>query len=184
MTTHTVIQKRNVMATNIDSLNRHAYYTSDLDNGSVFKLDTIQDLTSGCEVWTVTKSNGSSADFWMAANTDVNMLVSGTKQYRGLSVDPRDNYVSACTVFDAFKPQVGDVILLTADAFTGAVSTNTYANSVDNGTDLVWGTAKTASALSLKLVDTTYIAIPDGSLGDTQQVAAYKLVCIANPTAQ
>ena len=183
--THAIIVLSRVAATNIDALNRSAYYpTADLDNGAVIKLDSLYDFSSGCEVWSVTKSNGSSADFWMACNTDVNTLVSGTKKYKGLSVDPRDNYISACTVFDAFRPQVGDVILMTADGFTAAVSTNTYANSADNETDLVWAATKTASALSFKLVNTTYVPIPDGSLGDTQQVAAYKLVCIANPIAQ
>jgi hypothetical protein len=183
MTTHTVLIPNKIAAMDISVYNRSAYYTQDLDNGSVFKLDTLQGL-SGCEVWAVTKSNGSSADMWMAYSPDVNTLANGTKKYRGLGVDPQDFYISACTVFDAIKPQVGDVVTLSEDAFSTTRSTETYANSADNTTDLVWASAKAGSALSLKIVDITTISKPAGTLGDTQHLTAYKLVVVANPTAQ
>jgi hypothetical protein len=117
----------------------------------------------------------------MAAFEDVNRLTSGTLTYRGLDTDPQNFNISACQVFDAFMPQVGDILVMTAECFSGAVSTNTYANSADNRTDLVWGTDKAGSALSLKLLDTTYVSKPGGTLGDTQRVTAYKLQVIANP---
>jgi len=167
----------------ISAKNRSAYYTQNLDNGNVFKLDSIYSST-GCEVWTATLSNGSSADLWMAYSPDVNTLESGTKKFRGLTIDPQDFYISACTVFDAFRPEPGDIITLTADAFTATRSTETYANSADNSAELVWASTKSASALSLKIIDITTVSLPDGSLGDDQALTAYKMLVVANPIAQ
>lgn len=184
MTTYAILVKDKIAAQHDDSKNRSAYLTSaSLANGCVFYLNTLAGL-SGCEVWTVTKSNGSAADMWMAYSSDVNLVEVGTKKFRGITADAADFYISACTVFSAFRPEPGDIITMTAEGFSNAVSTNTYANSADNQYTLAWGTSKSASALSFKLLDATYISKPDGSLGDDQRVTAFKLVCVGNPVAQ
>jgi hypothetical protein len=183
MTTHSILVPNKIAAMDVSAYNRSAYYTHDIDNGGVFKLDSLLG-TTGCEVWSATLSNGSSADMWMAYSPEVNTATIGTKTFRGLTQDQQDFYISACTVFDAFKPQVGDIITLTADAFSADRSTNTYANSADNSADLVWAAAKAGSALSLKLIDITTISKPDGTLGDDQAITAYKMLVVANPTAQ
>lgn len=183
MTTHTILVPSKIAAMDISAYNRSAYYTFDIDNGGVFKLTSLLG-TTGCEVWNATLSNGSSADLWMAYSPDVNTLVSGTKKYRGISVDAQDFYISACTVFDAFKPQPGDIITLTADAFSTTRTTETYANSADNSADLVWAATQSASALSLKIIDVTTLSKPDGTLGDEQTLTAYKMLVVANPIAQ
>jgi len=180
---YNVLIKNDVAATDVRSFNRSAQYTSgSLANGYVFYLDSLVAGTTGCEIWNVTASTGSAGGYWMAGSEDVNLLTSGTYKYRGLDVDPQNFNISTCTVFDAFKPQVGDILTMTAEGFSGAVSSNTYANAADNRFDLVWGSTKAGSALSLKLLDTTYISKADGTLGDDQRVTAYKLQVIANPS--
>lgn len=180
--THGVIVQNKVAALNIDAYNRSAWYTKDLDNGNIFRLDSLASL-SGSEVWLVTapSSDGSTLNnLWMAYSPEVTTLTSGTKQYRGLSPDPQDFVNSASLVFDAFKPQAGDIITLTGDCFTNAISTNTYANPANSGSfTFTWGSSQTASALSLKLLDVTYISKPDGTIS-TGRVTAYKCVVLAN----
>jgi hypothetical protein len=183
MTTHSILILNKAAAMDVSAYNRPAYYTHDIDNGGVFRLDSLLG-TTGCEVWNVTLSNGSAADLWMAYSPEVNTASIGTKKFRGLTQDQQDFYISACTVFDAFKPQVGDILTLTADAFSTTRTTETYANSADNSADLVWAATQTGSALSLKIIDVTTIAKPDGTLGDEQALTAYKMLVIANPIAQ
>jgi hypothetical protein len=103
--------------------------------------------------------------------------VDGSLKYRGLNSDPRKFYNSGCTVFSAFKPQPGDIITLSADAFTGTA--NTYANASDSIYTLYWSATRSASALSFKKMATTYISIGSGAM-DNQRVTAYKLVCLGN----
>ena len=184
MTTYAILIQNRVAAMNVDAYNRSAIAGSDVDlqNGSVFRLDTLEAGSSGCEVWAVTAPATSTStlnNLWMAYSPEVNTLVSGTKMYRGLSPDPRDFYNAGAYVFDAFKPQVGDIVTLTADAFTSAISSNTYLNAANGVYTLTPGASQTASALSLQLIDTTYVSLADGSIS-TQRVTAYKFVVLAN----
>lgn len=186
MADHAVLSKKACASIDVGAYNRYAMAGSavDLDNGSVFRLDTQNTAgTSGySEVWDVTAPSLSGSTLnglWMAGTEAVNLLADGTKQYRGLSDDPRSFYNLGAKPFDAFKPQPGDVIELSADAFTGAIGGNTFANASDASYDLVWGTSQTTSALSFQLLATTYFSIGSGAI-DTQRVTAYKLVCLAN----
>jgi hypothetical protein len=177
--TYGVIVQNRVAALNVDAYNRPAWYTSALANGSVFRLDSLASLT-GSEVWLVSAPSGDSStlnNLWMAYSPEIVITTSGTKQYKGIDPDPQDFTNSASLVFDAFKPQVGDIITMTGDCFANSVST--YANAVSGSTNLTWGSTQTASALSLKLLDSTYISKPDGTIS-TGRVTAYKCVVVAN----
>ena len=186
MADHSVLLKTGCAASDIVAWNRYALAGSsvDLDNGNVFRLDTQNSAgTQGySEVWDVSAPSlsGSTLDgLWMADTAGRNLTVDGSLQYAGLNDDPRKFYNVGGKVFDAFKPQAGDVIELSADAFTTAIGSNTYANSSDGVYELVWGTSQTANALSFKLIATTYFSIGSGAI-DTQRVTAYKLVCLNN----
>ena len=170
-----LIQNR-VAAMNVDAYNRSAIAGEDLDNGNVFRLDSLNSST-GCEVWDVAVPTASAStldNLWMAYSPEVVITSQGTKQYKGLSPDPQDFTNTGSLVFDAFLPQVGDVITLTGDAFTGTV--NDYANSGSAVHTLHWAAAAVAASLTLTRLDTTYISIGSGStLGDTQRQTAYKM---------
>jgi len=181
--TQAVLIQNNVAAMNVDAYNRSALAGINLDNGNVFRLDVLNS-SSGCEVWDVappTTSASTLDNLWMAYSPEVSLLSSGGKQYKGLSPDPQDFTNTGSLVFDAFKPQVGDIITLTADAFSNAISTNTYASSGSEGHTLFWNTSATTAAFACNLIDITYMSIGSGSaLGQTQRITAYKLVVVNN----
>jgi hypothetical protein len=183
MATHAILVQNRVAAMTVDSFNRSAIAGSavDIDNGNVFRLDT-QSTTSGeAEVWAVTAPTTSAStlnNLWMAYSPEVVVTVSGNSQYKGLDPDPRNFVNLGGKVFDAFQPQVGDIITLTDPALTGSAE-SAYANSSNGVYTLTWGASVTASAFSLKYLATTYVSLATGAI-NTQRVTAYKFQVVAN----
>jgi hypothetical protein len=184
MANHGIVIKSQVAAKNVDAWNRSciAGSTVDLDNGSIFRLDSQSSGSGESQLWTVTAGSSSGSTLtgvWMAAEDSVNKFVVNGKTFMGMTDDLRDFYNPGGYAFTAFKPQVGDVITLSADAFYNAKSTNNYANASDGTYLLVWGATQTSGVFSCKLLATTYVSIADGTIG-TQRVTAYKMVVLAN----
>ena len=174
MTNHAVLQANQVASMNVDSLNRSIVSALALDNGNIVILSGRSATAGEGEVFTAiapSSSNGLTG-VWMVNEPEV-VLSSG---YKGLDPDPRHFTNDIGKICSAFKPQLGDIITLTAEAFSGSKGgSDTFANATDStgGVKLVWGTSQTASVFSVKLLETTYISIADGSIGD-QRVTAYK----------
>jgi hypothetical protein len=158
---------------NTDMLNRPVVCASAIDNGNVFSLLTHSaGSESGSEVWNATQiSSASLMDLWMAYEPEVVLTNSGNSYYKGIDPDPRNFYIAAQTVFSAFKPVKGDLLMLTADCLDSGTA-NTYAVAVVGGFKLNWAAAIIAG-LTLKYLGTSYISIADGSIG-TQRVTAFK----------
>ncbi|MFZ2992523.1 MAG: hypothetical protein WA061_02295 [Microgenomates group bacterium] len=131
------------------------------------------------EVWTgVLPVTGTLPKLWMVYQPEINLTVDGTKEFRGINVDPRDFYVPAGAKFGIFKPQVGDIIRMTGDGFaTGTGAASAFAVAVDQAFKLTWASGA-ISGLSFAYLATTYISISDGSIG-TQRVTAYDMECVA-----
>jgi len=180
MTLYTVLIQNRVAATNSDYLNRSAIAGSsvNLDNGNVFRLDSQSTTTGQTEVWDVSATGSGLGDLWMAYSPEIVTVVSGTKKYRGIDPDPQDFYNVGALVFDAYKPQKGDIITMTAEAFTGTAA-SAYANSGSSVYTLHWAATQASGALSYRYLATTYISRADGAIDD-QRVTAYKLECINN----
>jgi len=178
---HCVLVQSKVAAENIDAANVSAINSADaLDNGNVVALAT-QDTAATygqTEVWDATKpATATLAGLWMVYEPEVVLTVSGTKQYKGINVDPQDFYIPANTVFSAYKPHLGDVITMTGDGFvTGSGAASAYAVAADGSYLLTWA-AGAGSGLSYKYIATTYISIGSGAI-DTQRAVAYKLQCV------
>ena len=116
----------------------------------------------------------------MAYSPEDTITTQGTKQYKGLTPDPQDFTNTGSLVFDAFRPQIGDILTMTADAFSAARSRNTYASSGSEGHTLFWNSSATTAAFACQLIDVTYMSIGSGSaLGQTQRITAYKMQVIA-----
>lgn len=175
MAYHGVLIPEQIAAMNIDSYNRSVISSaSSIDNGMVF-LCTTKNWTSGsgAEVFNTTAPvTGSLSGLWMAYSGDEIVLTD--TRYKGLDPDPRNFYNASGDVFSAYKPQVGDIILVTGESLTGAVST--YANAVNGAMQLTWA-ATSGAGLSYKLLATKYISLATGSIGE-QRVTAYELECI------
>jgi hypothetical protein len=100
-------------------------------------------------------------------------------KYKNLDPDPR-NFINAIgDIVSVYKPQLGDIITMTADGFLGTKGSNGFVNATDTtgGLSLYWGASQTGSVLSYKLLATTFINIPDGGINN-QRVVAYKLECV------
>jgi len=163
-----VINPVAVMATNIDSLNRSCISASDIEQGGVFELLTLSATAGEAEVWTATVPTSALMDVWMAYDPELVW----TGSYRGLNPDVRDYIITAARTFSAFKPMPGDLILMSADAFTGAIGVNTHGNATGANWQLVWGASQTNDVVSLKKVATKYFSLATGAIDD-QRFTAY-----------
>jgi len=170
-----VIKKVAVVAQNIDAYNRSAKINAEVQNGSCLSLSGLVTTAGETEVWTgVTPATATLGELWMVATPEV-VVTDG--KYKGLDPDPRNFVNSANDILDVFKPQVGDIIILTADAVGGTKSTNTFVVATDGELKLQWG-ASAVSGLSLKLREETSISIGTGAIG-SHKVTAYKFEVVA-----
>ena len=178
MAFHGVLERKQVSAMNTDSYNRSVVSAIDVDNGNVFTLSALSTTADELEVWTAsTPVTGSLTDLWMACEPEVVTTVSGSKEYKGINPDIRDFYNVAEDVFSAFKPQIGDIVTLTAAALGGTISTNEYVVATDGTSELTWAAAA-ITGLSLQLIKTTYISIATGAIG-SQRTTTYKFAVVA-----
>jgi hypothetical protein len=176
---HTILVPSKMASKNIDSYVRPALSKQNMDNGYFFSL-TGNEVTSGCEVWTVqVPTTGSLTDLWMALEPELPFLASGTNRYNGLGTI-QDFYISASLVFTAVKPKLGDIMVVTAEAFVGgsAPTTGQFCYAVDGTFLLTAGAAASAANnMSWKFLGYTYIPSADGSIG-SGRITAYKLECV------
>lgn len=177
MAYHSVLIPKAIAALNIDSFNRSVMSASPIDNGNILAMAAEYTTGSLTEVFAVAQpSAGSAANAWMAYSGDEIVLTDA--RYKGIDPDPRNFFNAAGKVFSAFKLTVGDIVVLTAEAFTGARTSQTYAAPILSSYLLQWETAAATSGLCFKYIGTTYISLATGAI-DNQRVTAYKLECIA-----
>ena len=98
-------------------------------------------------------------------------------QFKVGTLDPRAFTNKAGTVFSGFKPQVGDLVLISADGISGEAKD--YAVAANGASQLAFADAAGAG-LSFKVVETTYISLASANNIGSQRVAAYLLECVAN----
>jgi hypothetical protein len=114
-----VVIKRRVAAHNIDALNRAVVATVDLENGSIFTLSARSENEAEGEVWKATEPTVGAKNVWMAKSSEVTITTIGADtgadvlQMKGIVEDPRMFTNVKGLVFDAFKPQVADIIEMT-----------------------------------------------------------------------
>jgi hypothetical protein len=170
--THAICVPNKIKASDVDALNRVAYSTDDIDNGWAVTLTGRSARTGESEMWVAHHNAGTLTDLWMAYSPEVVSVVSGSNVFKGIDKDPLHFYTVAGDVIDIFKPQIGDVITLTADALDSS-TTNTYVIATSGQYKLYWS-AIVAVGLTLKYLETTYISKPTGAISETQRVAAFK----------
>lgn len=171
---HNILIQRAVAAKNVDTLNRSAVHATEaFDNGNVLSLGGISSTDGEGEVFSASvPATATLAALWMVYTPEIVVTIDGSKKFKGIDVDPQDFYVPALSVMDVFKPQVGDILTLTADGLAGTKGSNTFVVATDASKKLTWA-ASAISGLSLKLLGDDYISIGSGAI-NTQRVAAYK----------
>jgi hypothetical protein len=162
-----------IAALNVDAWNRSAVSASAVENGNIVILASKSTTAGESEVWTATvpSSGAGLTGVWICYEPEVVLTAS---KYKGLDPDPR-NFVNAIgDIFSVFKPQLGDILTMSADCFSGAFSSHTHANATNStgGLKLVWGSSQTASVFSVKYLATSYVSIGTGAI-DNQRVVMY-----------
>lgn len=178
---HGVLIPVQIAAMNIDSLNRSVIdlgaSASPIDNGNIFALGSEYSSGSLIEVFELAQpSSASGTNLWMAYSGD-EVIITDAK-YKGLDPDPRNFWTPANKVFSAYKPQVGDIITVTADCFSNSRTAETFAAPILSSFLLKWETNQATSGLCYKLLSTTYISLATGAI-DSQRVSAFKLECVS-----
>lgn len=173
---HNIFNARLVAAKNVDSYNRSAVAAVDVDNGNLVKLTTRSAEADEAEVFTAvvpSTSNGLTG-LYMVFQSEVVLTPFGGGYISGLDVDLRNFYIPATKVFSVFKPQLGDIVEMTADGLAGTKSTNTFVNATDTtgGLKPVWGATQTANVFSMKLLETSYLPFATGAI-DSQRLVSY-----------
>lgn len=171
--THNILIVRESASKDVRSWNAYAKSADDIDNGNLVSLGAFSTTDGESEVFVAGKpATATLAQLWMAFMSEINVTVDGTKRFKGINVDPQDFYIPATTVFGVFKPQVGDIVTMTADGLAGTKGSNTYVVATDASYKLTWASAA-ISGLSLKLMGDDYISLSNGAIG-TQRIVAYK----------
>ena len=170
-----------IQAKNIDALNRSVKANIDVDGGNLIALTAPTE--QGNDVWTASApATGKLGNLWIAYNPCVKYTVVNGKKFAGLSADNRDYTNIKGEVFDAFKPVVGDEIIVTIDDVdeTGAQAVAGDILESKNGqtkfTRVAGGTATSGStAFQIEWVGT--VDFPKANIG-VDKVKVFKAVCV------
>lgn len=170
-----------IQAKNIDALNRSVKANIDVDGGNLIALTAPTE--QGNDVWTASApATGKLGNLWIAYNPCVKYTVVNGKKFAGLSADNRDYTNIKGEVFDAFKPVVGDEIIVTIDDVdaTGASAVAGDILESKNGqtkfTRVAGGTATSGStAFQIEWVGT--VDFPKAGIG-IDKVKVFKAVCV------
>lgn len=173
---HGIMIPSAVAAANVDSYNRHAKGSADLDSGWLVSLTALTGTSGEGEVWTAAQpaTGATLTNLFMVGEPEIVLTDS---KYKNIDPNPQNFYVASGKVFSAFKLQVGDIVKLSADSLgTGTGAASAYAVAT-NGTYKATWAAAAVSGISLKYLATDYVSLPTtGAIGETQRVTLYKFV--------
>ena len=170
----TVLVPTLVAAKNIDSLNASFIDSEkDIDNGMVFSAgdyskEQVYDVAAVSEL----------TNLYMAFSPEDTIITDamGNEYKIGIN-DPRTFTNVKGKVFSAYRPQVGDKILISAEGIKGVA--NNFAVAAAGENKLQFASAA-VEGLSYKVLDNSaYISIGGASAIGSQRVAAYLLECVA-----
>lgn len=174
-----VVIKKAVAALNVDSFNRTAVFTSDVDNGCVAVLNAYSENEGEGIVWKAEQATATSKGLWMATSPEVVITkVMDGIEYRGIVNDPRAFVNLAGKMVDMTFLYEGDIIEMTCDGLTFTPATDTYLVPDTTGFKLKGATAAGDGA-ALKKIGTSILHIGNGALTKTP-VVTYKFVVEAN----
>ena len=170
-----------IQAKNIDALNRSVKAQIDVAGGGLLALTAP--TTQGDDVWTAAAPSSELGGLWMAYNPEVKYIEVNGKKFAGLSADARDYTNIAGEVFDAFKPKVGDEIIVTIDA-VDATGADAVAGDILESkasqtklTRVAAATGATEGSTAFEIEWKGTIDFPKANIG-IEKVVAFKAVCV------
>lgn len=162
-----------VAAKNVDSYNASFIAEKDIDNGMVFAAGEYSDD----QVYTLAEIE-SLHNIYMAYSPEDTIITDamGNEYKIGIN-DPRAFTNVAGKVFSAYRPQVGDKILISAAGIEGNAAD--YA-VVAAGKDKLQYADSAVEGLSYKVIkDDDYMSIGGATNIGSQRIAAVKLECVS-----
>jgi hypothetical protein len=170
---YSVVILSSVAAKNVDAFNKTAKFAGGaLENGNVISLGAKSSTAGESDVYiaaTPATASLETANYYMVYEAPIPLISS---KYKGISDDPREFNIATSTVFNCYKPQVGDELIISEDGIAGSKSTNTYIVPANDTGELTWAANTTGVSLGYELDGTTFI-----SVGSTR-VTAYKFKCV------
>ena len=171
-----------IQAKNIDALNRSVTSAVDVAGGGLIALTAP--TAQGNDVWTASvPASGSLGGLWIAYNPEVKYTKVNGKVYAGLSADVRDYTNLAGEVFDAFKPKIGDEIVITIDAVDATGANAVRGDILEAKADqttftrVAAATGATAGSTAFEVEWVGTIDFPKANIG-VEKVKAFKAVCV------
>ena len=170
----TVLVPSLVAAKNIDSLNASFIDASnDYENGAIIAAGNY----SKEQVYEVAAVSGLHNLFMVFSPEDTIITDAAGNEYKIGINDPRTFTNVKGKVFSAYRPQVGDKILISAEGIEGTA--DDFAVAAAGESKLQFASAA-VDGLSYKVLDdSAYISIGGASAIGSQRVAAYLLECVA-----
>lgn len=170
----TVLVPTLVAAKNIDSLNASFIDTNaDYDNGAIIAAGDY----SKEQVYSVAEVEDLHNLYMVFSPEDTIITDAMGNEYKIGINDPRTFTNVKGKVFSAFRPKVGDKVLMTAEGFSGSAAD--YAVAEEGSNKLKFASAA-VDGLSFKVIDdAAYITIGGATAIGSQRVAAYLLECVA-----
>lgn len=171
-----------IQAKNIDALNRSVICAdADVAGGGLIALTapTVQ----GEDRWTASVPNATLGGLWIAYNPEVRYTEVNGKLYAGLSADDRDYTNIKGHTFDAFKPKVGDEIVVTIDTVDESGAQTVAGDFLEGKAGqttfqrIAKNTGKTAGSTSFEIEWVGSVDFPQAGIG-IEKVKAIKAVCV------
>ena len=192
MATHNAVIKKRTASFNVDSLNRTAVFTEDVDNGCVAVLKAYSETSGEGIVWKAEKPTASSKGLWMATSPEVVITraldadeAAGMPaiDMKGVINDPRAFYNIKGYMVDMTYLNVGDIIEMTCAGIqksSGGAYDGTDAYLVaDTANFKLKGSATAGTGMALRKIGTSKLHIGNAALVKNG-VTTYKFVVEAN----
>lgn len=185
-----VLVPTKITAMDVDAYNRVGVNTTvAIPNGTPLTCGvTVPPATNAQqgEVFQVTVPNSIVKNVWMAYSPEVVITQSGTLQFMGIDVDPRDFTNVVSRPFDMFRPNPGvDMIQVTKEFFNTGADPDSVAGATvvelnaAGGFDAKAAATADYAGIAFRIVKKDPIIIASGILGG-EQVPAWVLECTAN----
>lgn len=191
MALHNVVIKKRTASFNVDSMNRTAVFTEDVDNGCVAVLQAYSENPGEEMVWKAEKPTASSKGLWMATSPEVviTRAFDGDEtakvpaiDLKGVINDPRAFYNIKGYMVDMTYLNVGDIIEMTCagiEKSSGGAYDGSEDYLVPTTEFKLKGAAAAGDGMALKKIGTSRLHIGNAALVKTP-VTTYKFVVEAN----
>ena len=192
MATHNVVIKKRTASFNVDSLNRTAVFTEDVDNGCVAVLEAYSKNPGEGIVWTAKQATVTDKGLWMATSPEVviTRALDGDEtakvpaiDMKGVINDPRAFYNIKGYMVDMTYLNVGDIIEMTCAGIQKSDGKTAYDGSenylVPTAEFKLKGATAPGSGMALRKIGTSKLHIGNAALVKNG-VTTYKFVVEAN----